>query len=449
LSAHLTDKLSAALSASPARGRIRWVTLPVAAGNIANLLRVLPRQELWAFETRDGEICVGLGSAASIGLDDLDRARARRFLTRTFAEVWSPVGPAAVPRVFGAAAFSPQSVGRAPWRAFPALALCLPRWTYACRGGRATLSLAWRGEDSSAARRRLKEELLAIQSALASPKPRLVSTAARPGARTEKAWTRLVEAMLREIRAGRCEKLVAARATKVPGRAPWSAAAAFEALRLARCTAFALRRGGSVFLGATPERLVSVRAERVSSEALAGTAPRGRTAQLRGSEKDRREHLAVVSEIARRMGVWCRVLDVAGHPAPRRLRDVVHLATPIEGLLRRPAHALDLALALHPTPAVCGLPVARSQAWIASHEPLARGWYAGFVGYEDAAGDGDFHVAIRSGILRGRSAWVFSGAGIVEGSQPSAEYEETELKQRPFLRALGVSVPPRSAAMSS
>ena len=87
---------------------------------------------------------------------------------------------------------------------------------------------------------------------------------------------------------------------------------------------------------------------------------------------------------------------------------------------------------------VGGTPTPDAQAWIAAHEPAARGWYAGAVGWFDAGGDGAFSVAIRSGVLERHEAWLYAGAGIVEGSDPSAEYAETGVKHSPMLAALGV-----------
>jgi isochorismate synthase EntC len=100
-------------------------------------------------------------------------------------------------------------------------------------------------------------------------------------------------------------------------------------------------------------------------------------------------------------------------------------------------HVLDLVRALHPTPAVCGTPRDAAIRWIASHEPETRGWYAGAVGWFDAAGDGAFSVAIRSGVLTRQEAWLYAGAGIVEGSDPALEYAEARVKQAPMLTALG------------
>jgi isochorismate synthase len=118
---------------------------------------------------------------------------------------------------------------------------------------------------------------------------------------------------------------------------------------------------------------------------------------------------------------------------------VWHLATPVRGLLRggdSGASVLELAIALHPTPAVCGTPTAAARRLIAASEGFDRGFYAGAVGWCDAAGDGEFAVAIRCATVRGREIRAYAGAGIVAGSDPGAEVAETTAKLRTLLRAL-------------
>jgi isochorismate synthase EntC len=144
----------------------------------------------------------------------------------------------------------------------------------------------------------------------------------------------------------------------------------------------------------------------------------------------------VVAAIAAALGPLCDALEVPGTPEARVLRDVIHLATPIRGRLAADTHILELAAALHPTPAVGGVPRDRALAFIAGHEP-PRGWYAAPVGWFDRAGDGELAVALRSGVLRGATAHLFAGGGIVVGSDPEAELAETALKLRPMLAALG------------
>jgi isochorismate synthase EntC len=133
-----------------------------------------------------------------------------------------------------------------------------------------------------------------------------------------------------------------------------------------------------------------------------------------------------------------------GAPVLRELPNVVHLSTPIDAALARPTHVLDLVRALHPTPAVGGVPRDAARRWITEREPVlfgtdapgARGWYAAPFGAFDAAGDGRFVVALRSGVLRGDRAWAFAGCGIVAGSDPRTEHAEARMKLDAFLSAL-------------
>ncbi|RYE90263.1 MAG: hypothetical protein EOO75_10455 [Myxococcales bacterium] len=139
------------------------------------------------------------------------------------------------------------------------------------------------------------------------------------------------------------------------------------------------------------------------------------------------------------LGPLCERLAAADAPGLRRLRHLLHLVTPIEGRTTGGRHVLELVEALHPTPAVGGLPRAEASAWLVAHEGLDRGWYAGPVGWFDAAGQGSFAVALRSALRRGDEARVFVGAGVVRGSTPASERRETDVKARAMLAALGVT----------
>ena len=125
-------------------------------------------------------------------------------------------------------------------------------------------------------------------------------------------------------------------------------------------------------------------------------------------------------------------------PGVRTLRHVHHLHTPITASLTTRRHVLELAEALHPTPAVGGTPTRAAMQWIAERE-VARGWYSSPVGWFDLDGNGEFAVAIRSGVLAGERAHLYAGAGIVAGSAPDREIAETDTKLRAMLGALGVS----------
>jgi isochorismate synthase len=209
-------------------------------------------------------------------------------------------------------------------------------------------------------------------------------------------------------------------------------------------------RAGVTLVGCSPELLVSVRGDAVSLRPLAGTAARSadpmldeqQAEKLLASEKNREEHAYVIDWIRERLLPVCAQLDIPDGPELIGTPDVWHLATPIAGRLRDPdVTALDLAVLLHPTPAVGGSPVAAALAAIATREE-DRGFYGGAVGWCDARGDGDWIVAIRCAEVAadGRTARAYAGGGIVIGSDPQGELDETTMKLRTFLSPLGLRV---------
>ena len=129
-------------------------------------------------------------------------------------------------------------------------------------------------------------------------------------------------------------------------------------------------------------------------------------------------------------------VEAEADPAVVKVANIQHLATPVHAQLAEPLSAIELARLLHPTPAVGGEPDVESQAAIAALEEMDRGWYAGPVGWMDSAEDGEFCVALRSALLRDRTAHLFAGAGIVGDSDPASELAETELKLEALLPLL-------------
>ncbi|MFM7312924.1 MAG: isochorismate synthase MenF [Cyanobium sp.] len=193
-------------------------------------------------------------------------------------------------------------------------------------------------------------------------------------------------------------------------------------------------------LGASPERLLTVRQGQRRSDALAGTAPLISGEALLRSAKDRHEHELVVEAITavlRQTGLQPRR---PRHPSLARHGSLVHLHTPITACLAAQP-PLALAAALHPTPAVAGLPRREAMAWLRSLEPFERGHYAAPIGWIDSAGDTDLRVAIRSGILRGDRLELTAGAGLVRGSRPERELHEVALKLGVLQQQLNLPVP--------
>lgn len=200
-------------------------------------------------------------------------------------------------------------------------------------------------------------------------------------------------------------------------------------------------------IGATPELLVDKRGLAVRSAPLAGSARRhadreadqAAAAELAGSHKDRREHAIVVEAILDILAPYCRDLRAPGGPSLVSTASMWHLGTRIDGTLKdRDVSAIELAAALHPTPAVCGLPREAAREAIAALEAFDRGFYAGAIGWADRSGDGRWMVAIRCAELSGCTARLFAGAGIVPGSDPWSEVAETTAKFSALLSALGI-----------
>jgi isochorismate synthase len=204
---------------------------------------------------------------------------------------------------------------------------------------------------------------------------------------------------------------------------------------------FALRRGTSTFLGATPERLVSRRGAQIVTEALAGSAAAGDPAALQdllASKKNQLEHSLVVREIMARLQAIGAEINVPEAPQLRQFGPLTHIHTLLKARKIGAPHVLMLGKHLHPTPAVGGIPLQRALDFIRDHEAFDRGRYASPVGWFDCNGDGELAVAIRAGLLTGRDVRLYAGAGLVQGSEATAEWAETELKLHSFLDALGL-----------
>lgn len=259
-------------------------------------------------------------------------------------------------------------------------------------------------------------------------------------------WKRLVSQATEEIRGSRLEKVVLARQIHIQAQETFSISNALRVFRQTQkgCFHFAVSRGRSCFLGATPERLVEVRDDWVRAACLASSIGRGRDIMedkalgeyLLNDPKSRAEHAFVVRVLKDAFSQACHEVDIPDAPVLMKLKDIQHLYTPVSGRLKTGESILKLVSRLHPTPAVGGFPREAAVALIRDHEQLDRGWYAAPVGWMDEQGSGEFAVALRSGLLREREGWLFAGCGIVADSDPESEFEESCWKLRPMLNAL-------------
>ena len=266
---------------------------------------------------------------------------------------------------------------------------------------------------------------------------------------TRNDWRQLVRSGVAEIRAGRLEKVVIARAVRVFTAEPIDV---FSALRHLRSTysqsfVFGVWSADRAFVGATPERLVRLDGRDVEASSLAGTIERGENPledsanvqQLRKSAKDLAEHSAVRNELYAALSETCDDVRAASEPSVLTLPHVHHLHTSLRARLRDDGSLLNLVAQLHPTPAVGGSPREPALSFIREHENLDRGWYAAPVGWIGGQG-GEFAVALRSALIDDSTAILFAGCGIVADSDPDLEYAESNLKLQAMQSAIGASI---------
>lgn len=263
---------------------------------------------------------------------------------------------------------------------------------------------------------------------------------------TQDVFHRRVEAVTSAIAEGRVEKVVLSRRVVVAGSRPFVPARLVAALteQHPSCAIFTASFGSNILVAASPERLVACRDRRVESYALAGTARCDSADPFLGgrllcSAKDRHEHRLVVGWIEEALRGLCETLDVPAEPRRMTLGKLQHLWTPISGVLRPDAGLLEAAHALHPTPAVAGLPLATARQILTDLGETRSGWYSGALGWIDRGGDGELDVVLRCALLNGYLAELSAGGGIVGASQPEAEFAETELKLQTMLDALQVA----------
>ena len=203
---------------------------------------------------------------------------------------------------------------------------------------------------------------------------------------------------------------------------------------------------GHAFFGATPELLAELHNKHLKTAALAGSTPRGATPEadealgreLLDSAKNRHEHAVVVDSIRESLTPVTSQLTIADAPVLMKLPNIQHLFTPIDAVLNERANILDVVERLHPTPALGGYPRSVALQAIEALESVSRGWYAAPVGWIDNRGNGVFVGAIRSAVTAGDRARLYAGVGVMADSDPDIEWNETGIKFKPMLSALGV-----------
>jgi salicylate biosynthesis isochorismate synthase/menaquinone-specific isochorismate synthase len=444
-------------------GTVAAITVPVPAGldlSAAVLSAKRPTDRFACLEQpdRDGFVLAGLGQAAALEARGEGRftelaTRARELTGHAFAD--DPAEdprrpPAAGPVFIGGFAFAHDGGSSPEWSSLPPASMVLPELTLARQAGEARMTLSavvHPDDDVEQVVKRLHlrvEELTPAAIPLLDPDPveRTRVASAAPPSHYEHAVARAVE----RIRAGELQKIVLAREVRAHAPAPHDPGAVFGALRelFPACYCWCVGTPEATFVGASPELLVRRDGQRAQTVALAGTTRRSADPsvddhlgeQLLQSRKDRAEQAIVARRIERTLDPVSLWVAAGEEPVLVKVHNVQHLATPIRAQLADPVPAVELVGMLLPTPAVGGEPRDVALPLIPALEGLDRGWYAGAVGWTDLAEDGEFCVALRCALLRGRVAHLYAGCGIVSESVPAEELAESEVKLQALLPLL-------------
>lgn len=397
----------------------------------------------WLFCSPDGVTQLGLGLVRDWqwttpdGLEHMERhARALR-------EEGLPEDTLVV----GGQSFSPRS----SWPDWPTVYVALPMVQIVQFGQEASLSVHLYLDGEQPAEfylRKLEPIWRALFSEPASPPAAQLplSVQSTPSRRD---WTAAVADASSRIRAGDFDKVVLARRLTLVYQRPVAVQALLENLRAQNPEAvvFAMRREGGVFVGATPEILARVSGSAVETMSLAGSAPRGLTPEedsqlalaMKQDPKTMREHAVVRRHVRDSLAHLTRSLEMPEQPDLKKLPTVQHLLTPVRAELEPDASIWSVVLNLHPTPAVAGFPVEAATGYIIENgETFPRGWYAGAVGWTSLAGNGQWMVALRSGMVHHTNVNLYAGCGIMGDSDPESELSESDWKFGTMLTALEI-----------
>lgn len=443
-------------------GDYRIASISLRVGHIdplAVLESIFAPTELHFYLERSGneEALAGADAVVAFSTDGAGRfQQAKSFvqsqLDRTIC-IGDTDAPFAGPHFFCGFSFDDQPASES---AFPGATVFLPRWQVARRGEQYSATANLRVDPESnlesmaekvwrAHRKFSSFSYRESQPAKANGLARAAAVSLKDDSRGR--FENAAEEALGLIRDHRLQKVVLARFLDVELPMELNPLHAVNRLRMAypNCFTYSVANGrGQSLIGASPELLLRRQGDRLETEALAGSAPRGTTAsedaglaeELLKSRKDNWEHSLVIEAIRRRLATLPMACEVSPKPRLAKLANVQHLRTPITGTIPEGCHLLDILETLHPTPAVGGTPRQEAREAIRRLEGFDRGLYAGAVGWIDGQGGGEFTVAIRSTLIDGRSARLFAGAGIVEGSVPAREWEETDVKLRAVLDVL-------------
>ncbi|MEO9885446.1 MAG: isochorismate synthase [Balneola sp.] len=363
----------------------------------------------------------------------------------------------AAPHLFGGFSFHDHNISK-EWSQFGASSFTLPKWSVISSGSLTLLTINLKIENndtveslSTSIYDRLDDlnELCSVESYDIGPEFTNNHSIQIPNQDSPDfyKWQHAINLATEHISDKKYDKIVLARKLNIKINQQVCDTHILNRLRnqYPDCYSFLIRQDSeSSFIGCTPERLASFNNDFILTEGLAGSTPRGKTAsedarlesELIKSQKDRNEHNFVINAISKNLKRYADSIHIPKFPSVKKLTNVQHLYTPIRAHIKNGVSKTEVLKNLHPTPAVGGFPREEAVPYITQFEDFDRGWYAAPIGWINTNGDGEFVVAIRSGLIKKDEVNFFAGCGIVEGSDPSKEWEETNLKFIPMLSAL-------------
>lgn len=351
------------------------------------------------------------------------------------------------PRLFGGASFSANHTGVPPWEAFSALQFFLPAIQITKHQDQTYLTVT---ESNTTNDDDLDSKIQDVKNQLSSGNSTTPTdtTGIECLSRsiTKSQWDSQIQHVIDQISKGEVKKVVLAQTLNARFDNGFNGATILANLKTNHpdCYQFLYSPTGShTLFGSSPEQLIKRIGLTILTGALAGSIERGESPihdeelanELISRPKDQQEHSLVKNEIISDIDPYCAAV-FADEQTIKKLDSVQHLYSPITGLLSNPVHVLKLVEAIHPSPAVGGIPTKRATEIIEDSERFERGWYASPVGWFDLNGNGDFVVSIRSAVRAKQEAVLYAGAGIVEKSQPELEWDEVQLKYQPVLDVL-------------
>ncbi|MBU8933626.1 MAG: isochorismate synthase [candidate division Zixibacteria bacterium] len=345
-------------------------------------------------------------------------------------------------RYYGGMRFDGQATRGARWSDFGAASFVIPRFELVRCHGETDFVCNLVGMESSVDLdgiiRQLEKLTTTIDQDISSM-PHLLERLDAP-AQTE--WETRISQVLDDLHGGVLRKIVLARRIELQFDREIDPLSMLQRLDTPGCYRFFWESSpGMAFVSISPERLYRRDGRHIECEALAGTRPRGKTVaednrlgrELLGSDKDGREHSFVTEAIREALSMICDKVRGGNDITIMKLPRLQHLLASFKGKLRDGVSNREILDFLHPTPAVAGYPIDQACDRLTTLESFDRGWYSGPVGWLGSGDRAEFAVAIRSALAQGKRLTLYAGAGIVEGSDPKQEWDESENKMSQFL----------------